>query len=85
MENAIYMPTPKTLTVNVYTTVDADGNDSIQASTTPAHLLHDSVGVVRQEVARVVGRGNLAPSGNYRWYQVELADGSRHMVVGEGS
>lgn len=80
-DNAIYTPNPKTIKVTVYR---SDLDDEIHAiSETPPHLVHGDV--IRTETARVVGRGNLLANGNERWYAVELADGSRHMVIGEGS
>lgn len=80
-DNAIYTPNPASITVTVY----RDASGVIKASSGPAHLVALDGDVIRTEAAKVVGRGNLLANGRERYYQVELADGSRHYVIGEGS
>jgi hypothetical protein len=81
-DNAIYTPTPKTIRVLVYRDRDT-GEVRADGDPTAAHLIRGEV--IRTETAPVVGRGNLHTNGRERWYQVELSDGTRHMVLGDGS
>lgn len=79
-DNAIYTPNPKTIDVVVFR--DYRGIERV-TSLRRRDLASDDV-FIRQETAKVVGRGNLIDDCT-RWYEVELADGSRVMVTGEGS
>ncbi len=82
--NAIYTPTPKSIPVLVCE--DRDGATVVQTDRQQDHLLDlDGLTLLHRETASVVARGNLRPNGRERWYQVQLADGTRHSVIGEGS
>ena len=79
-DNAVYThPTA----IHVVTYRDYLGDEKV-ISGTRGDLRADE-DYVSEETASVVGRGNLLPSGTDRWYEVELKDGARHMVIAEGS
>jgi hypothetical protein len=80
-DNAIYTPTPRYIDVVVYQDCQGD----VRAASGQRHLVSLNGDVLSEEAARVVARGNLLRNGRERWYTVELADGSRHSVIGEGS
>lgn len=81
VNNGAYTPTPQTLDVIVY----RDDADVLHADSGPEYLVAARGTVIGRETAKVIERGNLLRNGVERWYRVELADGSRHMVIGEGS
>ncbi len=83
-DNACYTPTPQTIPVTVYEDLDSDNPISV-SSGAPWLLRDQGYEIIGRENAKVVLRGNLLRNGTERWYQVELRDGSRHMVIGEGS
>lgn len=80
--NAIYTPTPATIRVTLYR-----GPVTGKTKVTVGHdyLISLRGEIIGHEDARVVSRGNLLSNGVERWFTVELADGSRHSVIGEGS
>lgn len=82
-DNGVYTPSPKTVEVVLYR--DWRGDEKCQAQLHQDHLIRmDGGEIIARQVAKVVSRGNLAGD-DARWHQIELADGSRHMVLIEGS
>lgn len=91
MDNAVYTPSPATVDVHVYTSIQSDRPQVVLAGhITPRDIPAAFQGgtYLRTETARVTRRGNLygdVRGETLRWHTIELADGREYRVLLPGS
>jgi hypothetical protein len=80
VNNAAYMPTPRTLKVRVM-------RDNFTGETVidPDWVRERDCSLIRVENAVVITRGNLSRNGDCRWFEVRLSTGEELWTIGEGS